>query len=559
MDELQRELLRADLRMKEKVQMAGIDAEKSLDIFCQKLNLSTELKSRKNIIFFRPEDQSFWVSIPQLGTRELVRKLLPISLVCVRLLVGEKKLRQMEIEAKKDANGEMVNLVLTGPNCNGEGLKRALKKAGVFFDIAQSAQAELADEVFGVLLANPQEVYPVFRHRGWRINSGKLIFVDQNDLLEDEKSFEVRMQALKNPFILDGESTFFKALLSYTLHQALLRDNGIRLQKPIAICVEKMDDSEEIKRFLATFLPVKEADSRTPTKRLERMLQSAHAEPVFLEAGAGRYNQDNIETMVSWMRRGVSDGNFSDGVAVLFFKGWIPDDLREQLVCFWVEDGHIKRMTQGFYGKLELAIWAQNYLAETACVQKKLQQIAEMSGSMTQKALLAGGILTLNAGDENYDAMVKNLCSQIRNFLKEAEEKGDIPDLEEAFVDALYLWQREKTFSDCYDAECVPDNLKPTEMVAFDEDYLFIPRPCFEEIIKPLRKYASSIQIKKQLEDKGILVVQNTGTKEVKKCLKSKEGERKTGWFLRFKRDLLKRPGELDFALICQMRRNGQC
>lgn len=559
MDELQRAILRSDLRMKEKVQMAGIDAEKSLDIFCQKLNLSTELKSRKNMIFFRPEDQSFWVSIPQLGTRELVRKLLPISLVSVRLWVGEKMLKQMEIEAKKDVNGEMVNIMLAGPNCDGEGLKRALKKAGVFFDIAQSAQAELAEELFGFLLANPQEVYPVFRHRGWEKNSGKLIFIGQNDLLEGEKNFEVKLKGLRNPFIVDTESAFFKALLSYILHQALLRDNGIRLQKPIAICVEKADDSEEIKRFLATFLPVKEADSRTPTKRLERMLQSAHAEPVFLEAGAGRYNQDNIETMVSWMRRGVSDGNFSDGVAVLFFRGWIPDDLRDQLTCFWVEAEHVKRLTEGFYGKRELATWAQNYLAETAYVQKKLQQIAEMPGSMTQRALLAGGILTLNAGDEKYDEMVTSLCSQIVNFLKEAEEKGDIPDLEEAFIDALYLWQREKVFTDCYDAECVPDNLKSTEMVAFDEDYLFIPRPCFEEIIMPMRKYASSIQIKKQLEDKGILVVQNTGTKEVKKCLKSKEGERKTGWFLRFKRDLLKRPGELEFSVICQMRRNGQC
>ncbi len=555
-------LMESAIRVEEHSRKAEIDIGKAATLLEVSTNIKVDIQTQRMKVHFDEDKKSFYVMIPHVrvsttGDDYRLRKLFEAEGFVSESWTREERIVKLRISFISLPSGRSVNLILDENECSGKGLRKAFRKEGLVMQISQQYEAGLFEDVLYCLIAHASEKHVIFPHLGWNKVEGKWFFssktCEEIHLENAPDMFQMAKLGIPKTYRGNVKQLFFEALLGYILNQEILKEMGLRLQRPLAVIVDTDQTAEEVKRFHSTFVPVKEADSYLTPKRLSKMMEIAHSEPIFYASGVGRYNEENLNLLISCARSGQLHGKITDGFPILFFLGWIPDQWRDKVLAVNICEEDMYFSTFGYAEKAWIKALSSfpPYLVGQACENAR-DICREIGGNL--KVLLSAYYIMTYVFREPIEAELLNTEDAICRILKDAEE-GAVSDILEVFLNSLYEWIAFTQFSDCFQRcrNLVVKNLNHSML--YDESYLYLPENIFNQIIRPIKAQVSSLEIKIALKQEGVLVCQNSEGYTINLLLSLSTGFVKHR-FYRLDRQAIKKPGELEIVELCELYKN---
>ena len=553
---------RAAIRVDEKYQKAEIDLIKAELWLETATNIKAELQTQRVLLHFDENRKSFHAMIPQIragstNSSYKLRELFDAEGFDSETWLLNGALVKLKISLAKKISGQVVSFTLCEKECSGNGIRKALKKEGVVMKISQQYEAVMYEDILCCLIAHASKKHILFPHLGWNQIDGKWIFSSKTDeevtVGGDPNTAQTGCLGIENTFKGKNLQIFFEGILGYILHQELLKAMGLRLQVPVAIIYDTVRTAEEVKRFLSTFIPVKEADSYLTPKKLGRIAEKSHSEPIYYEAGTGRYNDEDIHLLCSWARSGQVHGMIADGFPILFFSGWLPDQWWGKVLTVNVCEEDISFSTFCYTEKAwvkALSSFSPQFI-DQVCKDAK-DTFNEINGNL--KVLLVSYFINTCFFRQPIESELCNAYDGIDRIL-ETSENTTLSGIGEMFKDCLYEWVTETQCCDCYQRTQNFEDTKFRESILYDEKFIYLPESIFNKVIGPIRSQASSLEIKRFLRDEGVIVCQNSEGYTINLLLKQPKAILKRRFF-RIDRQTIARPGELDIIALCENFKN---
>ena len=432
------------LRIEEHYRKGEVDLSKAMTWLEVSNNIKIDLQTRRVKIHFDEDKKKFYAMIPQVRASSAscdyrLRELFNAESFESETWTVEDSLIKLKVSFVSLPSGRTVDIILCKNDCSGKGLRKAFRKEGLTMQISQQYESAMYEDVFFCLISHATEKHVVFPHLGWNKTNGSWLFSSKTseevNVEGDSNITQVGNLRIEVTFKNNNLQSFFEGLLGYILHQDILKDMGLRLQTPVAIIYDTERTAEEVKRFLSTFVPVKEADSYISTKKLGKLIEKAYSEPIFYESGTGRYNEENIVQLMKWARSGQFDSKSAGGFPIAFFQSWIPDQWRDKVLAVSICEEDLLFVTFGYTEKswLEaLGCFSPHYV-EQLCEEIR-DNFKEESGNL--KVLLSANYFNTFFFRQPLEYELCHAKDAISMMLKNAETSAVI-GVNEFFIDSL--------------------------------------------------------------------------------------------------------------------------
>ena len=545
---------KAQIRTSEHEVKNYADIQKAEMILAKSLNMKEDIRSQPHMVFWEASDCSLWFSIPQIGRKQLVRKLIGATHFKTEIWKLDQKLQKVKISGHEETYKKDFSFQLSESECNGRAFSKALKKQGIHIGCSQALAQGLLEDALSTLLSHTDAIHYVALARGWNRNSdNSWCFVGQEEEVAGVSNWIGKTEPTKSPFKKEEFQLFFRVLLSYIMNANILDAQGMRLRRPIAVCVENERDIEEMKHYLATFLPAKCADSSLSPKKLRKLLSKANSEPVFYEAGSGRYNQENLDILCRWMSSGNPDNSFI-ATAIIFFVRVIPDEWMSRTFTISVPDGELCAVQTKYAPKVELKTWSEQATDQA----EKFASRLKWESDEDLRVFLLAALLSPPTTGEKLAEQFQDIALAVRHVCQKADD-FQVANVPEVFINRFYEWQQERCFISCFERSEAIDETMTSEIILYDTNFLYVPEAIFEEIVSPLQKHLSTLQLKHRLQADDLLVGQTSEGFSVKILCNSLTEKRISRRYMRFRRTKLERIGSLDLVTLIETRREALC
>ena len=561
-DPLEKKRMESTLKVEEYYQKKEIDISKAVAWLEVSTNIKVDLQTQRMKIHFDEDKKDFYVMIPHVRVSTTddnyrLRKLFEAEGFESEVWTQEGRIVKLRISFISLPSGRAVDIIIDENDCSGKGLRKAFRKEGLTMQISQQYEASLFEDVLYCLIDHASEKHVIFPHLGWNKLDGKWLFSSKNgeevNAEVDLNTIQIGGLGISKIFKSNNQQFFFEAVLGYILHQAILRDMGLRLQTPVAVIYDTARTAEELKRFLSTFIPVKEADSYLTPKKLSQLIEKAHAEPVFYEAGAGRYNEENIAQLIKWARSGQLKGNIVDGFPILFFSAWLPNQWQEQMLVVNVCEEELNFLTYGYSEKIWIKALGDFLPQQIGQVREEVRSnFTEEKGNL--KVLLSAYLMNTFLFRQPLEAELCRATDAISTLLAD-EGSASVNGIQEVFIDNFYEWAMSMRHGDCFQRSGSLDDANLNRSILYDEAYVYLPENIFSQIIRPLKAQVSSLEIKAALKEEGVLVCQNSEGYTINLLLNLPNGFVKHR-FYRLDRQAIKKTGELEIVGLCELYKN---